>query len=481
MKGKVNKYLVKISEDLKPHQKDALKKLKEQGGVILDHSTGSGKTLSFLKAVENLHKDKNKKALIIAPASLQTNVDKEIKHHNLKIDPSRLKVLSYTKAVNQINELHSQNYDLIIADESHNLRNLKTKRSKELTELITNAPQRMLATATMQYNKPSDIAPLLNMAHGKRVIVEDPKAFEKRYLEVHKDAPSLLKRILGGKLKVETKLKNEDELQEIMEPVVSHYDSKKDPEFLEHFPSKTEKVVEVEMSPEQQQVYKYMEGQLPWAVRMKVRANLPLDKREAAKLNSFSTAVRQASNSTSVFYPKMQKVTPKIHAAVKSLVESANKDKNFRGLVYSNYKEAGVNDYSKELTKAGIPHEVFNGELNKTEKDEMVKRFNAGKTKALLITSAGGEGLDLKGVKKIQILEPSWNASKITQVIGRGVRYNSHAHLPKSERKVEVEHYHSIFPKGIFGQPGPHSIDQYLAENSIQKDKLNDKIKDLLQ
>ena len=477
----MNKYLVKISEELRPHQKDALKKLDTEGGVILDHSTGSGKTLVFLKAVEKLHRENKKaKALIIAPASLQSNVDKEILAHKLKIDPERLKVLSYQKAVNRIYDLHNADYDLIIADEAHTLRNLGTKRNKELSELITNAPKRMLVTATMHYNKLSDAAPLLNMASGKRVIVEDPKAFDKRYLETHKDTPPLLKRILGANPKVTTHLKNEKELKDIMEPVVSHYDIAEDPEAAKNFPTKTERVIEVEMSPVQKQIYGYMEGKLPFHLRMKVRMNLPLDKKDAATLNSFSSAVRQASNSTSVFYPKMQDPTPKIHDAVKSLVDSANKNKQFRGLVYSNYLDAGINDYSKELTKAGMPHGVFHGGLSKVEKDDLVKQYNSGKIKALLISSSGGEGLDLKGTRKVIILDPHFNASKINQVIGRAVRYNSHAHLPEKDRTVEVEHYHSVFPKGIFGQTLNHSIDQYLYQNSQDKSRINDKVKDLL-
>ena len=56
----MNKYLEKIAKDeedkLKPHQERALKKLDKTHGIILSHSTGSGKTMTFLTAVERAQK-----------------------------------------------------------------------------------------------------------------------------------------------------------------------------------------------------------------------------------------------------------------------------------------------------------------------------------------------------------------------------------------------------------------------------------------
>ena len=75
------------------------------------------------------------------------------------------------------------------------------------------------------------------------------------------------------------------------------------------------------------------------------------------------------------------------------------------------------------------------------QRDQMVRDYNENKIKALLLSRAGGEGLDLKGTRLIQLLEPHWNEEALKQVTGRGIRYRSHSHLPEDQRKVHVQHF----------------------------------------
>ena len=58
--------------------------------------------------------------------------------------------------------------------------------------------------------------------------------------------------------------------------------------------------------------------------------------------------------------------------------------------------------------------------------------------KVLMITKSGAEGISLKNVRQVHIMEPYWNHIRIDQVIGRAVRTCSHSELPKEDRKVEV-------------------------------------------
>jgi hypothetical protein len=58
--------------------------------------------------------------------------------------------------------------------------------------------------------------------------------------------------------------------------------------------------------------------------------------------------------------------------------------------------------------------------------------------KMMMTTRTGAEGLDLKHVRSIHITEPYWQPVLLDQVIGRGVRNNSHIRLPLAERNVEV-------------------------------------------
>jgi hypothetical protein len=64
------------------------------------------------------------------------------------------------------------------------------------------------------------------------------------------------------------------------------------------------------------------------------------------------------------------------------------------------------------------------------------------------ITSAGAEGLSLKNVRRVHIMEPFWNSVRTDQVKGRAVRICSHIDLDLAERNVEVFTYCSVFDAG---------------------------------
>lgn len=66
--------------------------------------------------------------------------------------------------------------------------------------------------------------------------------------------------------------------------------------------------------------------------------------------------------------------------------------------------------------------------------------------KMMMTTRTGAEGLDLKHVRSIHITEPYWQPVLLDQVIGRGVRNNSHIRLPLAERNVEVFIYMATIP-----------------------------------
>jgi SNF2 family DNA or RNA helicase len=477
----MNKYLEKVAEKLKAHQERALKKLDSSHGLILDHSMGSGKTRVMLTAIERDQKaHKNSKAIFIAPASLTTNFDKEVKKHGLNIDMSKVEVISYEKAVNDSARLKKNKYTLAIADEGQKLRSVGTQRHSELSDIIAGADKRLIASGTPAYNHVSDIAPLVNIASGgHKVLPEGKAAFEQQYVTKKKESVPLLKRILGTHPKEISVLTNKKDLAERLNAYVDSYDLKEDPKEAKHFPTKTERTIEVEMSPEQHMLYKHLENNLPWNLRLKVRMNSALTPKETAQLRSFSTGIRQLSNSTSKYFPKYDKTTPKMRAAADSIQKGLETDKNFKSISYSNFRESGVDELSKELSKRNIQHAVYDGSLTKVQKDQVMKDYNEGKNKVILITSSGAEGLNALGTKTVQVLEPHWNQSKIDQVQARGIRYKSHEALPKNERHVTIEHYHSVFPKGIFGKSKMNSIDQYLSHNSKHKSELGDQMKAL--
>lgn len=478
----MNRYIEKIAAELRPHQDGALGKLERGTGVLVHHSTGSGKTVTFLEAASRAQsKDPEARVLIVAPASLVSNVDKEITKHELPIDRARLDVTSYELATRRADDLAKNHYALAIADEAHRLRNTDTERTKRIGEILRNADRRILATATANYNHLADIAPILNITAGHDILPVARKEIENRFLEHIKTNPGFFARLRGAKPEQFERLKNRDELKALFKDYVHYYDSSEDPSVLAKFPSKTERTIEVEMDPEQQRMYRFVENNIPAPLRRKIRNNMPMDKKELANLNAFATGVRQASTGYRYLRDDRQAdYTPKIHRAAASLQAKLGQDSSFRGLVYSNFLDSGVGEYSRFLEERGVPHQVYTGSLSSKDKDEMVKKYNSGEVPVLLISSSGAEGLDLKGTKLIQVLDPHFNPSKIRQIVGRGVRYESHEHLPAEQRHVEVEHYLSVHPKPLLGAT-PTSIDKYLSENSGDKQAVFDQVRQIMK
>jgi len=64
--------------------------------------------------------------------------------------------------------------------------------------------------------------------------------------------------------------------------------------------------------------------------------------------------------------------------------------------------------------------------------------------KVVLISRAGSEGIDLKNIRQVHILDPWYNMSRNDQIIGRGIRNYSHIQLPFIKRNVQVFLYATI-------------------------------------
>lgn len=61
--------------------------------------------------------------------------------------------------------------------------------------------------------------------------------------------------------------------------------------------------------------------------------------------------------------------------------------------------------------------------------------------KILMITASGAEGIDLKNIRYVHLMEPYWHPVRLEQVIGRAIRICSHKDLPEKLRNVKVYLY----------------------------------------
>ena len=88
----------------------------------------------------------------------------------------------------------------------------------------------------------------------------------------------------------------------------------------------------------------------------------------------------------------------------------------------------------------------------------------------------------MKATKILQILEPSWNQPNLDQVMGRAIRYKSHASLPENERHVEIQHFIAQPRKhGFIFKSRDMGTDEYLQQMSAKKEALNDQFLKALQ
>uniref|UniRef100_A0A6C0JBH4 Helicase ATP-binding domain-containing protein n=1 Tax=viral metagenome TaxID=1070528 RepID=A0A6C0JBH4_9ZZZZ len=90
------------------------------------------------------------------------------------------------------------------------------------------------------------------------------------------------------------------------------------------------------------------------------------------------------------------------------------------------------------------------------------------KVKVILGTRKTSQGVDLKWVRQIHILDPWHNNTRIYQAIGRGLRHCSHADLPESMRNVTIYKYSSVpNDEGIIEQSEMPTLLEKMNEDII--------------
>jgi SNF2 family DNA or RNA helicase len=460
--------------ELKPHQKRVLQKLLETPGLLVYHGLGSGKTITSISAADKL----GLPAEAVVPASLRPNYLKEI----AKVKP---KVPFDLKSYEGFTKSPSSRDKVLIFDEAHRLQDPTSMRTRAALEQASPSARRILLTGTPIQNYPSELAPLLNIAAGKKVLPTGGE-FEKEFVEEKEVSPGFIEKYLFGvQPGVEPAIKNKAQFARAVRKYVDYHPSIKD-----GFPSSSEKTVKVQMSPVQKQVYDYVARGIPSGLLRKVERNLPPSKKESANLAAFLSAPRAVSNTPHSYQTYMTEEdalhhSPKFQKILSDFGSGLEKNPRFKGVIYSNFIRDGIQPLHSALTKAGVPAAMFTGELSDRQKKKIVEDYNADKIKALLVSGAGSEGLDLKGTRMVQVVEPHWNKSRIKQVIGRAIRYKSHEHLPPDERHVDVRHYHSTTPPTLFQRvmgDKPHtSTDEYMHGLAGKKQKLIDQFLEVLQ
>lgn len=462
------------SKTLLGHQQQLLDRLEHSRGVIGVHATGSGKTLSAVVASQcYLDRHPRHSVVIITPASLVDNIQKELDAFGDTLrHRSRYRIMSYQAFVNRQKSRSPEKHidchrTMLIVDEAHNLRTeyKKTRKktqgimSKHVVECAEKADKVLLLTATPLINRIEDLTPLLNMIRDEPTVINRLKA---SYVAKHFFEAPFLEKYVKNRF---------------------HFFTPVDDTRREIYPALESEDVFLEMDPLYLQKYDDAENMVASDENIRIFGDVDLKK--------FFNGVRRATNTLDVSIFDNTR-SPKIRWILDFLRKKKTTDKI---ILYSQFLDMGSSAIYTRLPRDLKETSVFvTGQTPRAQRQQIVDEFNRGDKTILFISKAGGEGLDLKGTTSIILMEPSWNEATEKQVIGRGVRYRSHDHLPFDKRKVRVYHLYLVKPRDLthldqiltsdivyHPEGGYLSADLMLHNIQSRKQKENDIILNLLR
>jgi SNF2 family DNA or RNA helicase len=418
---------------LQPHQKLVLYNLlrTNQKGMLTVHGVGSGKTLIAVIAANCFIKAyPDRKVIVVTPASLQGNFAKEMKNVGLNPDDQdHFVFMTFDGMMNLYkNEgpsaCQKQCYkNMLIVDEAHNLRTPTTKKFIAVNECAQVCAKVLLLTATPIFNGPFDIMPLMSLIN--------PKAIE--VVEKYKEKIGQFNKIAIDNFGLTTH--GIDQIMKYFGCNISFYYPPE--EKLKEYPGVDQHYKYFLMDEETYKHYMVIEKDN----KEKLKGNITLEKLfddvQEKDLRRFLNGVRQATSmATSSKYVFIEQ-------KLQELLEDPLKVKKY--VLYADHEK--TREFLRNiLTKLKIPFKEISGSIDKKVRQTIVDEFNDRIVPVLIISSAGEEGLDLKGTSDIFIVEPAWNLATTSQIIGRGVRFRSHIHLPEQFQHVNVWHLLLVKP-----------------------------------
>jgi SWI/SNF-related matrix-associated actin-dependent regulator 1 of chromatin subfamily A len=146
-----------------------------KGRAIIADEVGCGKSPESL--IWARHK-KVRHFLIVAPASVTQKWEREVRRWYPEVEPQviptgktpltgAVHIMSYEQMTNRVSELTRQKYDLIIWDEAHRLKSFKVKRVTAAKLLVKGVPYLLFLTGTPIINRPIEMYNILNMIDSK--------------------------------------------------------------------------------------------------------------------------------------------------------------------------------------------------------------------------------------------------------------------------------------------------------------------------
>jgi len=400
-----------------PHQLETAKQVIENmnGKAILADEVGLGKTIEAgLILKEYMIRGLVKKVLILVPASLVTQWAIEL--NSKFFIPAVTQRKSYVweqcdVVVSSIDTakrnphrdiIYNLDYDLIIIDEAHKLKNNKTKNY----EFVQNLKKKfcLLLTATPIQNRIEEIFNLVSLLKPGHLGSET--AFYEKY---KRDARSL----------------NDDEhLKELVNKVMIR--NRRADTGIEWTKRQVE-TIPIEFSPAEKDLYdsiSMLKSEGDWtqtsAFSVMTLQREACSSREAV-FYTLKNMLQKRENPTTAFEEQIEFLIKKVEAVQQnSKAEKALEliqQVNDKVIIFTEYRATQM--YLQwYLKQHGISSVPFRGGFKRGKKDWMRELFQKH-AQVLIATEAGGEGINLQFCNHIINFDLPWNPMRLEQRIGR--------------------------------------------------------------
>ncbi len=408
------------------YQLETVRKVLKQfrGRVLLADEVGLGKTIEAgMVLKEYLLRGMAERVLVLTPATLvgqwreemaakfeiefATSYDSELRNDPEKFwsQPRVISSIAMARRAEHQEILARQNYDIVIVDEAHHLKNRATANWKMANAL--NKRFLLLLSATPVQNSLVELYNLLTLL--KPGIFKTEKEFRGSYMT-------------SGKPRTPA---NKDLMRELMRDVMirntrSLVDVK--------LPPRHATTLRVDPSDEERACYQELTGLVAEAHRKATtQERMALRYLLSAAGSTASTAAgaiarrleSRNGNREGREWRKLQERYAGIAPSSKeqALVELLSRNPNEKKMVFVHHRET-LHRLAELVKCEGVACEQFEGGMTGPEKDAAVRRFQ-DEVPLLICTESGGEGRNLQFCNTLINFDLPWNPMTIEQRIGR--------------------------------------------------------------
>ncbi len=378
------------------------------GGILAD-DMGLGKTVQVLSFIQNITEQDGSppKCLIVAPRSVIENWQAEAEkfvpglstyiHHGIDrvkeagdLPDASLTITTYTTLRIDIEMFKDISYDLIVLDESHNVRNPTGKSYKALK--LLKSKNRLCLTGTPIHNSTMDL-----------------------WSQFHFLNPGLI----GSQTHFRTSWakpvdKDQDkELGEMLNKMVSPFILRRTKQHVaKDLPALTSSVVHCKMDTKQQNVYE-KHRKTYYKIINESFDEKGVDQSRFTVLEGL-TKLRQICCD-----PQLVKIRSAGSSKIERFLELAEEliNKGHKALVFSQFVQF-LKIIERKIKQRGWKYQYLDGKTK--NRQERVNTFQKDDSSLFLISlKAGGEGLNLTSADYVFIMDPWWNPAAERQAMDR--------------------------------------------------------------